>query len=167
MPQMRETETATRDVPELVVTYPNRDSPAARAMRATVTLLLILSGVLVFVITFGAWSALTGAIPLTIVIGLVTLFFAKQVAQWRSGVLPVAAGLAIVSGIFSAASIQGWFQRDGQEYASPALPEPLIGVLVAAYTVIQVVLIVACLRAFQQQWQVEVEVPAAEAAGRH
>ena len=49
---------------------------------------------------------------------LVYLVIAYYIARWRSGLLPVAAALAIVLAMFAAISAPGWFDRDGRR-ASP------------------------------------------------
>ena len=151
--------------PDVVVTHPNRDSAAAKGTRATVMLVQLASAVLLFVITIGSMGAQAGALPLQIAIGLLFLYFAYAVANWRSGILPVAAGTAVVSGIFAAVTVSGWFGRGGQGYDDPPLPESVIGVLVFAFAVLQLVNTVVCLKGFQQQWQVELEVPRHEARG--
>ncbi len=167
MSELRETPatpTATRsrarDEPrDVVITHPNRDSSSARGMRALTVAALLASAILMLIITIGGWDALSGAIPLTFAIIIITLFFAYRVSQWGSGALPVAAGLATASGLFAAVSIQTWFNRDDDAFSQPMIDEQLIGVLVVAYTILQVAVIVICLRAFSQQWQVELEVP--------
>ena len=95
-------------------------------------------------------------------IGLLFGYFAYLVAQWRSGVLPIAAGLAVIAGVFSAVSIAGWPDRNGTGYESSPLSPDLIAVLLFAYTVLMFVIVVVSMQAFRQQWQVEVEVPRSE-----
>lgn len=152
--------------PDVVVTHPNRDSAAAKGTRAAVILVLVASAVLLFVITVGSAGAQAGALPLQIAIGLLFLLFAYLVIQWRSGVLPIAAGVALLSGIFAAVTVSGWFNRGGSGYEQPPLPESVIGVLVFAFAVLQLVSVVLCMRGFTQQWQVELEVPRNEVRDR-
>lgn len=149
--------------PNLVVTHPNRDSTASKTTRAITTLLLLASAILLAVITVGSWGAQAGALGLQIVIGLLLTFYAYLVVEWRSGILPVAAATALVAGIFAAISVNGWFNRGGAGYDQPLFPESLIGVLVFAFAILQFVVVVVCLKAFSQRWQVELEVPRDEA----
>lgn len=151
--------TRTSEPQDVVVTHPNRETSAAKSTKAFVVAVLAASCVLTFIITWGAWGHQAGALFLQVVSGLLFGYFAYLVAQWRSGVLPIAAGTAVFMGVFAAASVPGWFDRNGEGYQSPPLPENLVGVLVLAFAVLQLVVVVATLRAFQQQWQVEVEVP--------
>lgn len=151
--------------PDVVVTHPNRDSAAAKGTRAAVMLVQVASGVLLVIITLGSAGAQAGALPLQILIGVFFFYFAFLVSQWRSGILPVAAGLAVVSGIFAAVTASGWFNRGGAGYDDPPLPESVIGVLIFAFAVLQLVNVVVCLRGFQQNWQVELEVPRDQTRG--
>ncbi|MBO9532347.1 MAG: hypothetical protein J7513_05175 [Solirubrobacteraceae bacterium] len=150
---------------DVVITHPNRETSAAKSTKAFMVALLAASCVLLFIITWGAWGHQAGALFLQVVIGGLFGYFAYLVAQWRSGILPVAAGTAVFAGVFAAVSVPGWFDRNGDGYQSPPLPENLVGVLILAFAVLQLVVIVVALRAFTQQWQVEVEVPRDEYYG--
>lgn len=145
--------------PDFVVTHPNRDSAAARGTRLAVIVVLAASAILLAVITWASWGTQQGAVGLQIVLGLLFVYFAYAVVHWRAGVLPIAAGTAIVAGVFAAVSTPGWFNRGGIGYDQPALAESVIGVLVFAFAVLQLVSVVVCAKAFTQQWQVELEVP--------
>jgi lysylphosphatidylglycerol synthetase-like protein (DUF2156 family) len=156
--------TVRESSPEMVLTHPNREPASAKATRAFMIALLVASGVLLFVIYFGSRGANAGAGLLTVIIGLLYLYFAYLVSKWQNGILPVAAGMAIMAGIFAGVSVKGWFERGGPGYTEPPLPEDLIGVLIFGFAVLQLVVVVVSLRAFQQQWQVELEVPRDRAA---
>ncbi len=149
--------------PDVIVTHPNRESREAKATRSLEVALLSLSAVLIVIITVGSWGAQAGGVLLQLAFAALFAYFARLVLNWRSGVLPIAAGTAIIAGIFAAVAAGGWFDRTGNGYQSPAFPEELIGLLVAGFAVLQLVLAVVSMRAFQQQWQVEVEVPRSEA----
>jgi hypothetical protein len=149
----------TEAAPDVVITHPNRETAAAKATKALVVALLAASCVLTILITYGAWGHQAGALGLQLLTALLSGYFAYLVAQWRSGVLPIAAGVATASGIFAAVSVTGWFDRDGLGYQDPPLPENLVGVLIFLYAVLQFVIIIATLRGFTQQWQVELEIP--------
>lgn len=152
------------DQPDVVITHPNRDSAEAKATRALTTALLAASAVLIAIISIGGYGAFSGAQLTQLAIGVLFAYYAYSVAQWRSGILPIAAGTAVIAGIFAAVSVPTWFQRGGEGYDQPLFPEPIVGALVLAFAVLQLVTIVVTLRAFQQQWQVELEVPRSEYA---
>lgn len=148
--------------PDVVITHPNRESASAKSTRAVVIVLQAASAILLFVISIASWTVQLGAMPLQLAIGALFVYFTYATINWRSGVLPIAAGTAIVSGTFAAVSVPSWFERGGAGFDEPLLPESLIGVLVFAFAVLQFVNLVVCLKAFQQQWQVELEVPRSE-----
>ena len=81
---------------------PNREKAASKATKAVVILLLLASAFLVFVVTVGGWSKLAGMQVIQIAYMLVYLVMAFYVARWNRGVLPLAAALAIILGIFAA-----------------------------------------------------------------
>ncbi|MEH3052714.1 MAG: hypothetical protein PGN13_01740 [Patulibacter minatonensis] len=155
----------TAQNPDVVITHPNRDTAAAKTTRSFVILVLAASCVLTFVLLFGAWGHQLGAQGLQFVTGILFGYFAFGVARWRSGVLPIAAGVAIVTGVFAAVSVSGWFDRDGLGYEATPIPQDLLGVLLIAFAILQMVVVVLTLRGFTQQWQVELEVPRNELRG--
>ena len=157
-----------RDQPsdDVVVTHPNRDSAASKGTRAVVVLLLAASAVLSLVILVLSWGVQAGAVVLWVLLTALFAYYAYAVSNWRSGILPVAAGTALVSGVFAAVSVSSLFNRGGTGYDQPAAPESIIGVLVLAFAVLQLVTVVLCLRGFLQNWHVELEVPRHEAHGR-
>jgi hypothetical protein len=83
---------------------------------------------------------------------------AYYVARWNRGVLPLAAALAILLGVVAAIAVPGWFDRDKSGYAHAALPAGLLGLLTLMIVPIQLLLIAFAMRAFNQQWNVEVEM---------
>ncbi len=138
---------------------PNRDKAASKATRATVMLLLLASAGLVLIITIGGWSTLQGAKPVQLGYIIVYLVMAYYVARWNRGVLPVAAALAIILGIFAAVSGPDWFDRDKTGFTDPAIPSSVLGLLVLIVVPVQVLLIAFAMRGFQQEWNVEIERP--------
>jgi hypothetical protein len=140
-----------------VIEHPNRDSAAARTTKAAVVALMLLSAALLAIATVGGWSRIQGAKPLQIAYVLLYLVIALYVARWRSGLLPLAAALAIVLALFAAISAPGWFERDGPGFVDPALDSTLLGVLTLVLAALQVLLIVFAARGFSQRWNVEVE----------
>jgi FtsH-binding integral membrane protein len=108
-------------------------------------------------VTAGGWTRIQGAKPLQVAYILLYLVLAFYIARWRSGLLPVAAALAIVLALFAAISGPGWFDRNGPGFADPALDAGLLGVLTLLLVPVQVALIVAAAKGFAQRWSVEVE----------
>jgi hypothetical protein len=157
--------TRTQAPQDVVITHPNRDTAAAKTTRLFVIGLLVASAVLVVVLTWGAWGRQTGALGMQLLFAILFTYFAYAVVQWRAGVLPIAAGVAIFSGVFAAVTVGGWFDRNGTGYESSPLPPDVVGVLLMAYAILQLVVVVITMRAFTQQWQVELEVPRDEFRG--
>ncbi len=142
-----------------VIEHPNRDKPESRATKAVVVGLLVVSAALTAIVAAGGWGTVQGAKSLQIAYVVVYLALASQIARWRSGLLPVAAALAIVLLIFAAISGPQWFARDKDGFADPALDESILGMLTLALVPLQVLLIVFAARGFTQKWSVEVERP--------
>jgi hypothetical protein len=97
---------------DTVLVHPNRDKPESKATRAVVVLLLLTSAVLILVITLGGWSQLQGMEIVSFLYAILYLVMAYFVAKWNRGVLPVAAGLAILFAVVAAVAGPAWFERD-------------------------------------------------------
>ncbi len=154
---------------------PNRDKAGAKTTRAIVVLILLASVVLMVILTIGAWTKLVGAKPVQIAYILIYLLMAFYVARWNRGILPLAAALGIVLGIFAAVAGPGWFDRGvasggfghpGSLFGGDGLSEDMIGLLTLILVPVQILLIAFSMQGFRQAWNVEVEVPA-EKAGPH
>jgi protein-S-isoprenylcysteine O-methyltransferase Ste14 len=143
---------------EVRVFHPNREKASSKAAKATVVLLLLVSAGLVAIVTFGGWSVQQGAQMISIVYVIVYCVMAYFIAQWRRGVLPIAAALAILLGVVAAIAVPGWFDRDETGYADSTLPAGLLGLLTLIIVPVQLLLIAFAMRAFGQQWNVEVEM---------
>jgi hypothetical protein len=143
--------------PGVIITHPNRDKPVVQATRATVVLLLLVSAALVLIVTIGGWSVLEGAIPIQIAFILVYLVFAFYAARWNRGVLPVAAGLAVLLGIFALVAGPAWFDRDKSGFAQPTLNAGLLGLITLLIVPVQILLVAFAMRGFRQGWNVELE----------
>ena len=141
----------------LVIEHPNREKAESRATKTIVVALLLLSAAIMAIVTVGGWDTLQGAKSLQIVYILVYLVLAFQIGRWRSGLLPVAAALAIVLLIFAAISGPQWFARDKNGFSDPALDESILGLLTVVLVPLQVLLIVFAARGFSQKWSVEIE----------
>ncbi|MDQ6915342.1 MAG: hypothetical protein M3155_05960 [Actinomycetota bacterium] len=138
---------------------PNREKAASKATKAVVLLLLLASAFLIVVVTLGGWSKLAGMQVVQIGYILVYLGMAYYVARWNRGVLPLAAALAIILAIFAAIAGPQWFDRDKAGFTSPAMAESVVGLITLLIIPVQLLLIAFTMRGFQQEWNVEVEVP--------
>jgi protein-S-isoprenylcysteine O-methyltransferase Ste14 len=141
----------------VVIRHPNREKPEAKATKAAVVLLLVASAGLVAIITAGGWSDLQGAQFASIAAVLVYLLMAYYVARWNRGVLPVAAGLAILMAVLAAIAAPAWFARDKAGLHNPALPPSILGLLCIVLVPVSLLLIAFAMRGFGQAWNVEVE----------
>lgn len=148
---------ATLKKRDFVIEHPNRELPASKATKATVIFLLLVSAGLIAIITVGGWDATAGAQVVSLAYVAIYVLMAYYVAKWNSGVLPVAAALAIIMLIFAAVAAPGWFDRDATGFDDPALPSEMLGLLTVIVIPVQVLLIVATMRGFAQKWSVEVE----------
>ena|SRR5436305_513386 len=146
---------------------PNRDKPASKAAKAAVTFLLLVSAGLVAIVTIGGWSVQQGAQIVSIGYVIVYCVMAYFVAKWNRGVLPLSAALAILLGVVAAIAVPGWFARDKTGYASAALPAGLLGLLTLMIIPIQLLLIAFAMRAFSQEWNIEIEMTEEEYQQRY
>lgn len=156
-----------------VIERPNRHKSSSKSTKAVVILLLLVSALLMVVVAAGGWDKLVGAQAMLIAYVLVYLLMAFYVGRWNRGVLPLAAALAIVLGIFAAVAGPSWFARDKEGFSSPesifgggGLDSDLLGLLTLLLVPVQVLVIGFSMQGFRQNWHVEVEVPADEARGR-
>jgi lysylphosphatidylglycerol synthetase-like protein (DUF2156 family) len=144
-----------------VIYHPNQDKAASKATKAIVVLLLLVSAGLTLLITAGGWSNLQGAQIVSVMFIIVFLVMAYFVARWNRGVLPLAAGLAVVLGVFAAIAAFGsgsWFDRDHTGYDQSGLPPSIIGLLCVVLLPVLLLLIAFSMRAFAQKWNIEIEM---------
>jgi F0F1-type ATP synthase membrane subunit c/vacuolar-type H+-ATPase subunit K len=139
------------------IRHPNREKSSSQVTKAFVALVLVASAVLVGIVTIGGWNSLQGAQIVSILYIIVYLVMAYFVMRWVRGVLPLAAALAVGLGVFAAIAAGGWFDRAKPNYADPALPPRLLGTIVILIGLVQIILIIAAMVGFQQQWNIEVE----------
>jgi hypothetical protein len=85
------------------------------------------------------------------------------VGKWNRGVLPVAAGLAILFAVVAAVAGPAWFDRDKAGFNDPALEPSILGLLTLILVPVQLLLTAFAMRGFQQQWNTEIEVSREEA----
>jgi lysylphosphatidylglycerol synthetase-like protein (DUF2156 family) len=142
---------------DVVIDYPNRDKSSSKTTKAVVVLLLLVTAALMAIVTIGGWDKLQGAKILQVAYILLFLICAFYIARWRSGLLPVAAALAIILLIFAAVSGPEWFARDKDGFEDPALDAAILGLITLIIVPVQVLLIAASMVGFRQNWQVEVE----------
>ena len=140
-----------------VIEHPNRDKAQSKSTKAIVVALMLGTALLLVIVTAGGWTRIQGAKPLQIAYILLYLVLAYYIARWRSGLLPVAAALAIMLALFAAISGPGWFDRNGAGFSDPALDAGLLGVLTLVLVPVQILLILFSAQGFAQRWSVEVE----------
>jgi hypothetical protein len=148
---------------ETVLVHPNRDKPEAKATRAVVMLLLITSAALILIVTIGGWTELQGMQIVSFAYVFLYVLMAYFVGKWNRGVLPVAAGLAILFAVVAAVAGPAWFDRDKAGFNDPALEPSILGMLTLILVPVQLLLVAFAMRGFQQQWSVEIEVSRDEA----
>src|SRR5215203_7268491 len=148
---------------DTVLHHPNREKAESKATRAVAILLLLTSALLIAVVTLGGWSELQGAQVISIGYVIVYLVMAYFVTKWNRGVLPVAAGLAILFAVVAAVAGPAWFERDKAGFEDPLLEPSILGLLTLIIVPVQILLIAFAMRGFQQQWNVEIEVTGDEA----
>jgi UDP-N-acetylmuramyl pentapeptide phosphotransferase/UDP-N-acetylglucosamine-1-phosphate transferase len=164
---------ATRDEDDdedRVIYHPNQEKASSKATKAIVVLLLIVSAVLTLLITIGGWSNLQGAKIFSVFFILVFFVMAYFVANWYRGVLPLAAGLSVILGVFAAIAAFGtgnWFDRSNDGYNKSGLPPDLIGLLCVVLLPVLVLLIAFSMRAFAQKWNIEIEMSREEFEQEH
>lgn len=159
----RQREAEERDY---VLDRPNRRKGSTKASKAVVVLLLLVSTALMVIVGVGGWDKLIGAQIVLIGYVIVYLVMAFYVARWNRGVLPLAAALAIVLGIFAAVAGPEWFARDKTGFATPhllfggtGLTADVLGLITLLIIPVQVLLIAFSMQAFRQDWHVEEEIP--------
>jgi lysylphosphatidylglycerol synthetase-like protein (DUF2156 family) len=143
---------------DTAVIHPNRDKAESKAARAAVILLLVTSSALILIITVGGWTELQGAQIVSIAYVIVYALMAFYTYRWTRGVLPTAAGLAILIAVVGVVAAPGWFERDKTGYQVPLLDPTILGLLTVILVPVQILLIAFAMRAFSQKWNVEVEV---------
>jgi hypothetical protein len=138
----------------------------------SVVAILLLSTALLVSVTVGGWSKLQGLTPVDLVWCLAYLAIADRVVRWARGALPIAAGLSVLMLVFVLVAAYGlngvsWSDRSRPGYATArtlfggaGLSSHTLQELVIALGCVQVLLLIAAVRAFAQRWHVERELPA-------
>lgn len=165
--------------PGYAVVYPNREKASSKLMKAIVALILLVSVGLLLIVTIGGWSQLEGMKLINFIWCGAYLIIAFYIwGRWARGMLPIAAGLAVLLlmiAIVAGLGLSGtsWFDRSHAGFA-PAqslfggngLTADTLGTITLLLIPVQVLLIVFAMRAFAQGWNVEQEVPIDEARRR-
>jgi lysylphosphatidylglycerol synthetase-like protein (DUF2156 family) len=141
---------------------PNREKAGSVTTKFVIVLLLAATAALAALIAICGWSLINGGSGMGIVCLIYALLyavFAFRVALWGRGVLPVAAALSMILAIFCAVGANSWFSRDKEGFSEALLPSSLLGVLVVALGLLQLVVIAAAFYGFSQEWHVEEERP--------
>jgi len=164
--------------PGYAVVYPNREKASSKLMKLIVALVLLASVGLILILTIGGWSQLEGMKPLNFFWCIAYLIIAFYVFRWARGMLPIAAGLAILMlmiAVVAGLGLSGtsWFDRSHAGFAQAqslfggnGLSADTLGTITLLLIPVQVLLIVVAMRAFAQGWNVEQEVPIDEARRR-
>ena len=150
---------------DTVLVHPNREKSESKATKAAVTLLLVTSAALILIILIGGWKKQAGMQIVAVAYALLYLLMAYLVAKrWNRGVLPVAAGMAIMMAVVALVAGPAWFSDDKSGFADPGLlPAGILGLLTLILIPVQILLVAFSLRGLQQKWNVEVEVPREDA----
>lgn len=164
--------------PGYAVIRPNRDRIVCKATRLVVVAILLASVGLMLAVTIGGWSKLEGMTPVNFIWCAAYLVIAFFVARWARGLLPIAAGLAVLLlavAVIAAIGLGGtsWYDRShggfGGAHAlggGQGLSANLLGTLIVVLIPVEVALIVVALVGFAQGWNVEQEVTEEEAGRR-
>lgn len=143
---------------ELVIFHPNREKATSQLTKFLVILLLLASVGLILLVTLGGWSSLQGQQVVSIGYVIVYATMAYFVARWNRGVLPLAAALAIILGVFAVLAAPDWYSRNHVGFNNPGLSPNLIGTFCLLLIPVEVLLIVIGMAAFYQKWNIEVEM---------
>lgn len=141
---------------------PNREKAGSVTTKFVIVLLLVATAALAALVTIAGWSLLKGGGGMGIVCAIYAIlyaFFAFLVARWSRGILPLTAALSMILAIFCAVGANSWFERDKAGFDEALLPSSLLGTLVVILGLLQIVVIVAAMYGFNQEWHVEEERP--------
>ncbi|MBJ7355184.1 MAG: hypothetical protein JHC98_10205 [Thermoleophilaceae bacterium] len=113
---------------------------------------------MLLIVAFGGWSLLVGAKIPILVFAVIYAGFAYFIWEWRRGMLPVIAALAVIMAIFALVAGPDWFARDKAGYNDPTLPSALLGIVTLGLIPVQMLLVVVSMWGFNQKWNVEEEI---------
>jgi hypothetical protein len=154
------------------VVYPNREKAASKTTKLLVTVILLVSAGILFLLTIGGWSKFQGLQPVNIIwAGVYVLMAFYIMTRWARGLLPMAAGfgiLLLILAVVSGTGVTGssWFDRDRSAFASAGLGASFLGFLTVLLIPVQSLQILFAMLGFSQGWNVETEMPIDEAEER-
>jgi lysylphosphatidylglycerol synthetase-like protein (DUF2156 family) len=165
--------------PGYTVIYPNREKAASHTTKAVVILIMLVAVALMLILTVGGWSKLQGLKPVNFVWCIAYLITAFYIGtRWARGLLPIVAVLALLALIMAVvagtgASGTSWFDRSHYGFApadsmfgGKGLSPDFLGLITVLMIPVQGLLIFFAMLGFRQGWNVELEVPIAEAQRR-
>ncbi len=142
----------------VIIRHPNREKAESKATKLVCVVVLLVSAALTAIILLGGWAKLEGAEIVAIAYVIIYVLMAYFVARWSRGVLPMAAGLAVIFTTMLIVAAPAWFARDKEGLTDPALPPELLGLLTIILIGVQILLVIVAARAFSQKWNIELEV---------
>jgi hypothetical protein len=164
--------------PGYAVIHPNRDRMVCKLTRLLVVAVLLASVALMLLITVGGWSKLQGMTPINFAWSAIDFVLALFILRWARGLLPIAAGVALlllIIAVIAAAGLGGtsWFDRSGRGFAAAhalgggaGFSADTIGTLLVILIPVSVLVAIVSMIAFSQGWNVEQEVTEEEAHRR-
>ncbi len=164
--------------PGYAVIRPNRERLVCKLTRLLVVAILLASIGLMLALTVGGWSKLQGMTPVNFVWCALYLVIAVFVLRWARGLLPIAAGMAVLLlaiALISALGLAGtsWYDRSRGAFGAAhalgggaGLSAGLLGTFTVLLAVVEGLLILVAIVGFAQRWNVELEVREEEARRR-
>jgi hypothetical protein len=133
---------------------------------------LLASALLMLATTFGGWSKFDGLLAVNLIWCAVYLVMAFYVLRWTRELLPIGVALGalmLVATVIAETAAAGvsWSDRSGPDYSpvhavfgGSGLSPGTLSALTLAIALTQALLMVVCVIAFRQGWNIEYEVPA-------
>ena len=152
---------------DTVLVHPNRDKASSKASRSIVVLLLLVSAGLILIVTVGGWSISRARRGCPSPTSSCTW---RWPSSWPAGTVACSPWPPLWRS--SSPSSPRWPGRRGSTATRPASTTPpldpaLLGLLTLILIPVQLLLTAFAMQAFQQQWNVEVEVTEDEANRYH
>ena len=164
--------------PGHAVIHPNRDKAICKLTKLIIIGILLVSILLMLILTVEGWSKLQGMKPVNFVWMFLYVVVAVYIARWARGLLPIAAGLAIMLLMIAAIATLGlagtsWFDRTASGFGpaqslfgGAGLSPDALGTLTLLLIPVELALIILAMVGLSQGWNVETEVPLEEAKRR-
>jgi signal transduction histidine kinase len=165
--------------PGHTVVYPNREKSASKVTKLIVSVILLVSAAILLILTVGGWSKFQGLKAVNIIWAAIYVLMAFYImTRWARGLLPMAAGLAIlllITALVAGTGVSGasWFDRSHFGFApadsifgSTGLSADVLGFFTILLVPVQALLLFFAMMGFSQGWNVETEMPIDEAEKR-